>query len=148
MYKIFTGKPLGKQLLGKVKRLENTGNIKMEFREMGCEDIHWEDWLRTGPSVAPSSSIGRPFGGYARAQLFHFVCSLHQHQRVKVTSPLALSALRVCQNKFIVHKTGQILLLVCGVKQTPTYTSWSGTLYIKYGFSMLQYLFSCLFKWN
>jgi hypothetical protein len=31
VYKIFTGKPIGKQLLGKGKRLENTGSIKMEF---------------------------------------------------------------------------------------------------------------------
>jgi hypothetical protein len=38
VYNIFTGKSLEKQLLGEVKRLENTGNIKMEFREMGCED--------------------------------------------------------------------------------------------------------------
>jgi hypothetical protein len=38
--RIFIGKPIGKQLLGKGKKLENSGSIKMEFREMGCEDIH------------------------------------------------------------------------------------------------------------
>jgi hypothetical protein len=33
VYKIFTGKPHGKQLLGKVDRLENTDNIKWNLEE-------------------------------------------------------------------------------------------------------------------